>query len=292
MNLNDCERQKPLSPLCTFGIGGTAAYYVAVDSATQMQQALELCRQQQLPYHILGRGSNSLFSDRGFNGVIIHNKITFMQELAAGVFHVGAGTSFAWLGIRSAKMGWSGLEFAAGIPGSVGGAIYMNAGANGVETAAALLAVDFIDGAGHLQRLPREALHFGYRHSPFQGLPGAIVSATFGLTSAPLARTRQLAMVRKRQATQPLQHKSAGCIFRNPHPQHAGTLIEACGLKGLSIGGAQVSAQHANFIINSGVATASEVLALMSAVKAAVASKYEIHLESELQVIFDHYLEE
>lgn len=285
MNLHQFQKQKTLSSLSTFGIGGCAAYFTEVRSYADMQEAINICRQNALPYHIIGKGSNCLFSDQGFNGVIILNKIEFIQQIHPGLFYAGGGTSFSLLGTQTARQGWSGLEFASGIPASVGGAVYMNAGANGTETAQTLISVDFVDSQGDLKVFDKEQLHFSYRHSVFQNLQGAIVGATFQLTPSALARENQLSIIRYRQATQPYGQKSAGCIFRNPNCGYAGALIEACGLKGKSIGGAQISTLHANFIVNIDNATAKNVLELIELVKNEVAIKKGTTLESEVQII-------
>lgn len=287
MKLHDFQKQKALSTLSTFGIGGCAAYFIEVRSYADMQDAIRTCRENALPYHIVGKGSNSLFSDQGFSGVIILNKIEFIKEIDPGLFYAGGGSSFSLLGSQTARQGRSGLEFAAGIPASVGGAVYMNAGANGSDTAQTLVSVDFIDAEGTLKTLLKDQLYFSYRRSSFQQLQGAIVGATFQLNPSATARETQLSIIRYRQATQPYGQKSAGCIFKNPDCGHAGALIEACGLKGKSIGGAQVSTMHANFIINASNASAKDVLELIEHVRDVVALKQGVILESEVQIITD-----
>lgn len=289
MNLNAFQKQKALSTISTFGIGGYAAYSIEVRSYPEMQEAINTCRQNDLPYRIIGKGSNCLFSDQGFNGVIILNKIDFIQQVQPGKFYAGGGASFSLLGTQTARQGWAGLEFASGIPASVGGAVYMNAGANGSDTAQTLVSVDFIDSEGNLKVFQKDQLQFSYRNSTFQQLKGAIVGATFQLSPSPTAREHQLSIIRYRQATQPYGQKSAGCIFRNPSCGYAGALIEACGLKGKSIGGAQVSTMHANFIVNINNASASDVLELIKLIKNEVTLKQGVDLESEVQIITDTF---
>lgn len=291
MNLHEFQKQKALSTLSTFGIGGFATYFIEVRSYADMQEAIQICRQNALPYCIIGKGSNCLFSDYGFNGVIILNKIEFIQQIQPGKFYAGGGSSFSLLGSQTARQGWSGLEFASGIPASVGGAVYMNAGANGTDTSQTLVSVDFVDSEGNLETFYKEQLHFSYRNSTFQHLQGAIVGATFQLIPSPSAREKQLSIIRYRQATQPYGQKSAGCIFRNPDSGFAGALIEACGLKGKSIGGAQVSTLHANFIVNIDNATAKDVFELIKFVRDEVALKQGVSLESEVQIISDPLME-
>ena len=275
----------PLRECCTFGIGGPARYFLEAKSVEDMQESIKWCRSRTLPYIVLGKGSNCLFDDRGFDGAVILNKIDFLKELDPGVFHVGAGHSFAHLGVYTARKGWSGLEFASGIPASVGGAVFMNAGANGRETCDSLSSVDFVDEEGNFNVIQRSTLEFSYRHSPFQNRSGAVVGATFSLTQKEDARKVQIEIVNKRKNTQPYSDMSAGCIFLNPTCASAGALIDKCGLKGLAVGGAQVSQLHANFLINAGNASCADMLALIQLVKTKVKEQTGIDLQSEVRQI-------
>lgn len=279
------EENKLLSQLTTFGIGGPARYFFAVRSAEEMKEALAFCRTSNLRYMILGKGSNCLFDDRGFNGAIIANRIDFLQRPSLELFHAGAGYSFSLLGTQTARQGYSGLEFASGIPGSVGGAVFMNAGANGRETCESLESVEFMTEQGEIVRMLRHDLSFSYRTSCFQSMPGAIISATFRLDPVATAREKQFKIIDYRKKTQPYGEKSAGCVFRNPDCAVAGAIIDQSGLKGACIGGAQVSPLHANFIVNTGNAKATDVLALMQKVKQDVKEKTGIELESEVRCI-------
>ena len=157
-----------LKDLCTFGIGGAAQFYTEVRTVEEMQQALLYCREQNLPYFILGKGSNCLFDDRGFAGLVIHNKIDFKEENPPGAFHVGAGFNFSLLGTQTARAGWTGLEFASGIPGTVGGAVFMNAGANGKETCETLISVDFLTPEGDFKVFKKEIFIFLIALPPFK----------------------------------------------------------------------------------------------------------------------------
>ncbi len=279
------QQNKNLNELCTFGIGGPARFFVEAKSIDDMRHALQLHRELDVPYLILGKGSNCLFDDRGFNGLVILNKIDFLERNSPEMFHVGAGYSFSLLGNQTARQGFSGLEFASGIPGSIGGAVFMNAGANGKETCETLISVDFLTEEGELQTLKKEELHFAYRTSSFQHMPGAIVGAAFLLTPSETARAKQMEIIAYRKKTQPYNEKSAGCIFRNPACGHAGALIEQSGLKGLRVGGAKVSELHANFLVNAGDATSQEILRLIALVKQQVKEKTGMELESEVRYI-------
>lgn len=282
----DIERHRSLRDLTTFGIGGPADYFIPVHDIAAMQEALLFCKTENLPYLILGKGSNVLLDDRGFAGVVIANRIQFLNKSEdESIWHLGAGYSFSLLGHQTARNDWSGLEFASGIPGSVGGAIYMNAGANGAETAQSLVSVDYVTEEGALIHLKKEEITFGYRFSSFQKMRGAIVGGTFQMEKKAGTRQKQLDIVHYRKKTQPYNAKSAGCLFRNPSCAHAGALIEQSGLKGKSIGDAQVSAVHANFIINKGSATTNEVLQLIAYICKEVKSQTGYDLEHEVRYI-------
>lgn len=274
-----------LSSYSTFGIGGPARLFAQAKTIHEMQQSIEYCLKNKIPYFILGKGSNSLFDDRGYDGAVILNKIDFIETDSKGLFHVGAGYNFSLLGSQTARQAWSGLEFASGIPGTVGGAIFMNAGANGAETFQTLISVDFLKENGELCTYSKDKLEFGYRYSSFQKMKGVILGGSFGLQPSEQARTKQLEIIAYRKKTQPLSERSAGCVFRNPVCNYAGALIEQCGLKGVSVGDAMVSSVHANFIVNTGQARASEVLGLISLIKSKVKEKTGILLESEIRLI-------
>jgi UDP-N-acetylmuramate dehydrogenase len=279
------EENKPLSELTTFGIGGLARYFCKVQTLQNLKEAITFAKEKNVPFLILGKGSNSLFLDEVYEGLVIQNKIDSFNEVAPGTFHVGAGYSFALLGTKTAQQGYSGLEFASGIPASVGGAIYMNAGANGSETADTLISVDYLDEEGNLKTLKKEELQFSYRTSCFQRLPGAIVAGTFKLSKSLNARSKQLEIISYRKKTQPYGDKSAGCVFRNPECNHAGKLIEEAGLKGMRVGGAEVSNLHANFIVNRENAKADDVLKLIELIKKKVKDHSGVELESEIRIL-------
>lgn len=274
-----------LKDFCTLGIGGPARYFLEVRTIEQMQKALMWCRKEKISYVIVGKGSNCLFDDSGYSGAVLINKIEFIERPSPGTFHVGAGYSFSLLGVQAARTGWGGLEFASGIPGSIGGAVCMNAGANQTETSQTLASVDFVDQEGALIKIPRSDLAFSYRHSPFQTCGGSIVGATFVLHPKAEARKQQIEIIKKRKETQPYRSQSAGCIFLNPYSKHAGALIEQCGLKGVMVGGAQVSKVHANFLINAGGATCEDMQTLIRLVQQRVREKTGIELASEVRYI-------
>jgi len=278
------QKKKQLSEFSTFGIGGPARYFAEAKSVEQMREMLAYAHQTGLPVHVLGKGSNSLFDDRGFNGLVILNRIDFLEQ-KEHVFTVGSGYSFARLGGVTARGGWSGLEFASGIPATVGGAIYMNAGANGKETADVLAEVGYVTEKGELIRFQKEELHFGYRCSSFHKWRGAIVDSVFHLAPSDKAKVQQKEILDYRLKTQPYGDKSAGCAFRNPAGDSAGRLIDASGLKGLHVGGATISKMHANFIVNTGHAKARDVLELIDEIKEKIYREKGVLLEEEIRYI-------
>ncbi len=278
------EENRTLKDFSTFSIGGPARYLVTVDSAEQMREAFCFAKQKNLPFLVLGKGSNCLFDDLGYEGVVIINKISFLEPVGESQFHVGSGYSFSRLGAKLAREGWSGLEFASGIPGTVGGAVFMNAGANGQETVATLRSIDFMRPDGKHEVITNLE-GFGYRTSPFHEMKGAILGATFELIRCETAKQMQRDLVEYRTATQPYGTPSAGCVFRNTKEVSAGRLIEESLCKGERIGGAEVSQIHANFIVNSGGATARDVLNLAKEVEKRVWKEKGIRLERELRFI-------
>lgn len=297
LKMNDLRilENVPLKDFCTIGIGGPARYFIEIKTVSEMKQAIKHCQQHEIRFKVLGKGSNCLFDDRGFNGAILLNKIDFFENAVPGTFHVGAGYSFALLGVQTARKGYAGLEFASGIPASVGGAVYMNAGANGKETSEAIDSIDFVDRHSQLVTLRKEQMSFSYRKSPFREMIGAIVGATFILKADPFARKRQIEIVTYRKNTQPYDSKSAGCVFLNPECDPAGApptgslpagaLIDRCGLKKRAFGGAEVSEKHGNFLINANQATSLEFKSLMELVQNSVREKTGIELKPEIHQI-------
>lgn len=273
------QKNQPLKDYSTWGIGGPAKLFVTVTSIDEMKEALSMEER----FIVIGKGSNCLFDDAGFDGLVILNKIDFCDK-HNGEYHVSSGYNFSLLGAQTARAGYAGLEFASGIPGTVGGAVYMNAGAGGAEVCDVLTHVEYIHVGGECEVFERKQLEFSYRTSPFQKMQGAIVSARFSLSLCEEAKSRQRALIKYRTSTQPYGEKSCGCVFRNPG-EAAGALIEKCGLKGLRVGDIEVSDQHANFLVNRGNGSAADVLELVDKIKAAVKEKAGIDLQFEVQKI-------
>lgn len=283
-NLPIFQPFKLLKEFSTFQIGGPARLFTEVYTVEEMQAVLKHCFLEKIPFFVLGKGSNCLFHDRGFDGLVIQNKISYLT-IEGNLVDVGSGYSFSLLGVKTAKTGLAGLEFASGIPATVGGAVFMNAGANGSETAQYLEGVSFVTEEGDLQVFKKEDLTFSYRFSSFQNKKGAIVSAKFVLPSCNKARDKQFSIIEYRKKTQPYHDPSAGCVFKNPEGGSAGALIEKSGLKGFSIGGAEVSMMHGNFIVNRKQASAEDVLQLVFEIKRRVKELTGVDLHMEIRCI-------
>ncbi|MFY7843236.1 MAG: UDP-N-acetylmuramate dehydrogenase [Rhabdochlamydiaceae bacterium] len=278
------HENKSLKDLSTFGIGGLCKFFTEAKTENEMRESFFFAKKKQIPFLVLGKGSNCLFDDRGFNGLVILNKIDYCKYSELKV-EVGAGYSFSLLGVQTAKKGWSGLEFASGIPASVGGAVYMNAGANQTETVEALNSVLYMHDNGEIEAFDKKDLQFGYRFSSFQNMKGAIIGATFVFTFSSHARNHQIEIIGYRTRTQPYSDKSAGCIFRNPSTLSAGALIEKSGLKGYQFGGAAVSNKHANFLINKESASSEDIKELIRIVKRQVKTQMGVDLDVEIKII-------
>jgi UDP-N-acetylmuramate dehydrogenase len=274
----------PLRDYSSWKVGGPARWLVECQSLEALRSALEFAKRQRCPFLPIGKGSNLLFSDRGFDGLIIVPRLERWAH-EGDWWTAQAGVSFAQLGHKTAMAGYSGLEFAAGIPAAVGGALFMNAGAQGQETKDCLREVALVWPDGSEQVLEVSANDFSYRTSPFQQAPCILTQARFELRSDPSARARQLASVKKRIATQPYELPSAGCVFRNPDGQSAGALIDQSGCKGWKEGDAEVSAKHANFLVNLKSASAEDLLKLMERVVERVHEIHGVTLHPEVRMI-------
>ena len=288
------SEQEPLAPHTTFRIGGAACFWLTPKNIAQLREMLALCRAHGVRRYLLGNGSNTLFSDEGFDGAVIDLRgidepVTCKgQPDGTSVLTVSAGVTLGRLCAEAQKRGLTGLEFACGIPGTVGGAVYMNAGAYGSEMKDVLTDVTFLNEAGVLCTLPAAELALRYRTSVFEQHPEwCIVSARVRLTAGDKdAITAQMqGFLQCRRDKQPLEWPSAGSTFKRPQGAFAGKLIEDCGLRGLQVGGAQISEKHCGFVINRGGATCADVLALTEQVKKVVLEKTGYVLEREIRVV-------
>ena len=280
--------QEPMSAHTTFRIGGPAQYFVMPETVEEIGQLILLCRAEQVPYFLLGQGSNLLVSDAGIEGLVIqlHDKFSDYQIDGHRVV-AQAGVMLSRLGNAAKESGLSGFEFAAGIPGTLGGAIVMNAGAYGGEMKDIVTSVRLLDTDGNLIEKSCEEMDFSYRHSLVQDkhyiVVGAVLSLQKGERSVIEARMAELALARR--SKQPLEYPSAGSTFKRPEGYFAGKLIMDAGLRGYRVGDAEVSEKHCGFVINRGEATAADVIQLMQDVKDKVFETFQVELELEVRLV-------
>ncbi|MGD8604008.1 MAG: UDP-N-acetylmuramate dehydrogenase [Anaerolineales bacterium] len=291
------QADAPLAPFTSARIGGPAEVLISVRDADELVNAVRTVWAMNLPFVILGGGSNVLVSDLGVPGVVILNKarrIEFLQDQAGLKIKAESGASLGSLARRAAERGWSGLEWAATVPGTVGGAVVGNAGAHGGDTAGDLEMAEILQRNQGVEAWPAEKLAFEYRGSWLKRNPGqaVVVSATFELTaSTPEAcKAKIQEFVAHRQETQPAG-ASMGSMFKNPPGDFAGKLIDQAGLKGLKHGGAQISQEHANFFVNLGDARAIDVYELIEKARQEVRKQFGIDLELEIELIGDWKLD-
>jgi UDP-N-acetylmuramate dehydrogenase len=279
---------EPMANHTTWKIGGPADVMIIPKDARALARTVSILHSHHVPWVVIGKGSNMLVTDKGVRGAVIKlgeafETVRFDNQLV----YAGGAFGFIKLSVLAGKEGLTGLEFAGGIPGSVGGAVYMNAGAQGSDVSRILKQADIVLDNGELVTWSRDELQFRYRHSLLHERRGIVAEAVFELAygdrkeiAAAMATYKD-----RRLRTQPLQLPTAGSTFRNPENNYAAKLIEEAGLKGFRVGKAEISTQHANFIINTGHATARDVLNLMETVQRIVKEKYGVELIPEVLVV-------
>lgn len=283
-----------MSKYTSFKAGGNAAYLVEVESTDQLKEVLQLVNQNNIPHMMLGNGSNTLFKDSGYEGVVIKlasgsfDKVSFEEK--DGKYKVTAGTAIllSSLARMILEESLTGFEFASGIPGSLGGAVFMNAGAYGGEMKDIVTSVKVVSPDGMEERIfTAEEMEFSYRHSALEENGYIAVEVTMELEKgdkeAISAAMKEL--MQKRNSKQPVNYPSAGSTFKRPAGYFAGKLIEDAGLKGTSVGGAEVSTLHSGFVINKGGATATDILELIALVQNRVYDEFGVMLEPEVRII-------
>lgn len=289
LNVGKIKENEPMANHTTIKIGGPADIFIEPSSSENLRKTMDLIKEYKIEWRAIGRGSNLLVSDKGIEGVVIKLGSGLADlEVNGDEVRVGGGYSLVSLATSISRKGLSGLEFAGGIPGSVGGAVYMNAGAHGSDISKILSKALVLFEDGTLEWVDNEGMEFSYRTSVLQKKrPGIVVEAIFQLKEGD--REAIITEIQKnkdyRKETQPWNFPCAGSIFRNPLPNYAGRLIEEAGLKGFSIGGAKISDMHGNFIVNAGGATANDVLALIDYVKRTIDSQYDVKMETEVEII-------
>ncbi|MBS6584990.1 MAG: UDP-N-acetylmuramate dehydrogenase [Eubacterium sp.] len=283
-----CEENAALAPYTSMKIGGACDLLVKTADEKQLLTVLRLCRSENIPHFILGRGSNLLVSSAGWRGAVILLSGEKPEVEARG------NSLTAWAGVplyalcsAALEHSLTGLEFAYGIPGSLGGALYMNAGAYGGEMKDVVTSCRYIGGDGEIHEMSAAEMQLTYRHSVFSGSSMVITSVTMELVPGDKAeiKSRMEELMQRRRDKQPLNFPSCGSTFKRPEGYFAAALIEECGLKGFTIGGAQVSEKHSGFVINRGHATFEDVMAVVNEVKRVVLEKKGVELECEMLIL-------
>ena len=279
---------EPMSRHTTFRIGGNADYFVKPGNADEVAAVIAVCREYNIPYFILGNGSNLLVSDDGYRGMIINIMDNMDSVTVDGrIITAQAGAMLVRVSVMARDNALTGLEFASGIPGTIGGAVYMNAGAYGGEMKNVVKTVRAIDEYGRIYELDSEKMDFSYRHSIVEERKLIVLEVTLELEhgSREAIDDRMKELAEARRSKQPLEYPSAGSTFKRPEGYFAGKLIMDAGLRGYFVGGAQVAEKHCGFVINKGGATASDVVELIRDVQHDVDDKFGVTLEPEVKML-------
>lgn len=281
---------EPMSQHTTFRIGGPADVFVMPENYEQIREVLRLCKEEKLPFFVLGNGSNLLVSDSGYRGVIIQMDRNMEEiRLDGEEIHACAGALLSSVAVAARNASLTGFEFAGGIPGTIGGAAVMNAGAYGGELKDVLKEVTVMTRAGEILTIPADKLEMGYRTSIIKTAGYLVLEAVISLKKGDEEKIRAVMkeLSERRTEKQPLDYPSAGSTFKRPEGYFAGKLIMDSGLRGYRVGGAQVSEKHCGFVINAGGATAEDVRSLMDHVIRVVREKYGVTLEPEVKFLGD-----
>lgn len=280
------KKDEPMKSHTTFRVGGPADYFVTPQTAEEVAKVIEACRQEKVPYYIVGNGSNLLVSDKGYEGVIIQIYKQMNQVKVEGAqIHAQAGALLSMIAKRALDAELTGFEFAAGIPGTLGGACVMNAGAYGGEMKDVLKSVTVLTDKGEVKTLAKEELELGYRTSVIAKKGYIVLEAVLELQKGEKEKIQAVMddLKERRVTKQPLEYPSAGSTFKRPEGYFAGKLIQDAGLRGFQVGGAQVSEKHCGFVINKDQATASDVMNLMNQVSDKVYEEFGVRLQPEVK---------
>lgn len=285
INKIEYSKNEAMSLHTSFKIGGEADLFITPENAEQLKLVLGYVKKEDLPYFVIGNGSNLLVSDKGIEGAVIGTcKMNRIELVGEDMIYAEAGASLMAVCVFARKHSLSGLEFAYGIPASVGGALFMNAGAYGGEMSQVVCTAESIDNFGNIVNRKNEELELGYRRSIYRDKDETITSVVFKLkkgNAEEISAAMELYMG-KRKASQPLDFPSAGSTFKRPEGYYAAALIDECGLKGRSVGKARVSEKHAGFVINGGGATCDDVLGLIDVIKETVKTEKGVDLHTEV----------
>ncbi|MDU4142815.1 UDP-N-acetylmuramate dehydrogenase [Clostridium sp.] len=270
-----------------FKVGGPVDILLIPSKVSQVVETLKICKNENIPYFIIGNGSNLLVKDGGIRGVVIRLSNLLSIEVNGNIIKASSGTLLEDVSKKAVENSLTGFEFACGIPGSVGGAVFMNAGAYDGEIKNVIKEAEVLDRDGNIKVLSKEELELGYRTSKVMKDNLVVISATFELTKGDKEKIRERVneLTEKRESKQPLEYPSAGSTFKRPEGYFAGKLIQDAGLKGASLGGAAVSEKHSGFVINKDGATAEDVLNLIAHVQNEVKKQFGVELHTEVRII-------
>lgn len=287
MAVENIKENEPMKNHTSFKVGGPADLFLMPQSRAELQAVLEICKQSEKPLYIMGNGSNLIVRDKGYSGIIINTKALNQVETVGETLIAEPGISLKDLANVALEQKLTGLEFASGIPGSLGGAVTMNAGAYDGEMKGIIKNITVITEDGSLKTIPADQCNFGYRSSVLQQHDWVLISVELVLKNGVYQEieAKMLDLNTQRQSKQPLEYPSAGSTFRRPAGYYAGKLVQDAGFQGHSIGGAQVSEKHSGFVINKGGATAADILNLIGAIQAGVKEKFDVDLKTEVIVI-------
>lgn len=284
-------RNEPMSKHTSFKIGGDADIFITVNSISDLTKVIEVLNNFNVPFFVIGNGSNLLISDKGIRGAVIKlgGEFSNIELVDDNTIECGAGVLISKLCSFACQNSLSGLEFAYGIPGTAGGAVFMNAGAYGSEMKDVMLSAKSLTFSGEIINRSAEEMELSYRKSIYRQVDEIILSAKLELKKGDKLHIKEKMneFIARRKEKQPLEYPNAGSVFKRPVGNFAGTLIQTCGLKGKKIGGAMVSEKHSGFIINTGNATCEDVVNLIDHIKATVFEKSNIALECEVEIVGD-----
>lgn len=279
---------EPMKKHTTFRIGGPADYYICPHTPEEIREVISVCREEQIPWFIIGNGSNLLVSDSGYRGAVIQIYKNFNAvECRDNIIHAQAGALLSQIAVQALRCSLAGFEFASGIPGTLGGAVTMNAGAYGGEMKDVIKSATVLTEDGRILTLPVEELKLGYRTSIIKSESYTVLEAEIELETGDQTQIRNHMeeLSEKRRSKQPLEYPSAGSTFKRPEGYFAGKLIMDAGLRGFQVGGAQVSEKHCGFVINTGNATAADVIGLIHEVQKKVEEQFGVKLEPEVRFL-------
>jgi len=287
MATENIKKNEPMKNHTSFQVGGPADLFLMPQSREELKAVLEICKKSEKPVYIMGNGSNLIVRDKGFSGIIINTKALNQVKKVGETLIAEPGISLKDLAKVALKEKLTGLEFASGIPGSLGGAVTMNAGAYDGEMKGIIKSITVITEDGSQKSIPGEQCNFAYRTSILQQHHWVLVSVELALKNGDYQaiEERMLDLNTQRESKQPLEYPSAGSTFRRPEGYYAGKLVQDAGFRGYTLGGAQVSEKHSGFVINKGGASAADILNLIGAIQAGVKEKFGVELKTEVIVI-------